>query len=66
MVINRRRLDFILAEQCMAISDLRQENLSAATLTRIRKGCEVSTKTAGKLARALNVPLERLIETKEG
>jgi hypothetical protein len=63
MKINRQRLDFVLAEQCKAVTDLRQENLSAATLTRIRKGLDVSTRTAGKLARVLGVPLERLIET---
>lgn len=65
MRIDRNKIDFVLAEQCKSISELCPV-LSASTLARIRKGCDISTKTAGKLARALNVPLERLIETKEG
>ena len=66
MKISIAKLDFVLAEQCKCATDLRQLSFSPATVTRIRQGHEVGTKTAGKLAKALNVPLERLIETREG
>jgi DNA-binding Xre family transcriptional regulator len=63
MKIDKEKLDRVLAEQCKAASDLRQQFFSPATISRIRRGRDVGTKTAGKLARALDVPLERLIET---
>ena len=66
MKISIDKLNFTLAEQCKCASDLRLVSFSPATITRIRQGREVSTKTAGKLAKALNVPLERLIEAREG
>ena len=62
MKIDKQKLDCELAKQCKAASDLRRQSFSPATITRIRRGGEIGTKTAGKLARALNVPLERLIE----
>ena len=64
MRIDRYKLDLALAEQCKSATDLRS-SFSPTTITRIRRGCDVGTKTAGRLARALDVPLERLIETKE-
>lgn len=62
MKISVAKMDFVLAEQCKSATDLRKCSFSPATITRIRQGREISTKTAGKLARTLNVPLERLIE----
>lgn len=64
MRVDREKLDFVLAEQCKNISDLCPA-LSASTLARIRKGLNVETKTVGKLALALGVPLERLVTVKE-
>lgn len=62
MKINRRNLDWALAAQCMAASELRQyEGFSSAAIARIRKGYDISPKTAGRLAKALNVPLEKLV-----
>ena len=66
MKISRNKLDYVLAEQCKNLIDLKEsQGFSSTTLTNIRKEREVSTKTAGKLAKALGVPLERLIDTKE-
>jgi hypothetical protein len=62
MRINKNKLDLILAKQCKCATDLRKYSFSPATITRIRRGCEVSTKTAGKLAKILNVPLELIVE----
>lgn len=61
MRIDRQKLDIALAEQRKTATDLRS-TLSPATITRIRQGCDVGTKTAGKLAAALNVPVEKLVE----
>ncbi len=63
MRVDRDKLDFVLAEQCKNLSDLCPV-LSASTLARIRKGLNVETKTAGKLAKALGVPLERIVDAK--
>ena len=60
MKINRQALDRILAEQRRSISDLRGSVFGAATIARIRKGDNVTTRTATRLAEALYVPLERL------
>lgn len=64
MQIDRAKLDLALAEQCKNLSDL-SPALSASTCFRIRNGYNVTTKTAGKLAQVLGVPLERLIAAKE-
>jgi hypothetical protein len=60
MRIDKQKLDMVLAEQCKSATDLR-DCFSPATITRIRRGYEVGTKTAGKLARALDVPLLNLV-----
>ena len=61
MRIDRQKLDLTLAKQRKAVTDLRS-TLSPATITRIRQGCNVGTRTAGKLAHALGVPIEDLVE----
>ncbi len=61
MKVNRKKLDCVLAEQCKVATDLRG-TLAPATITRIRRGDDVNTRTVGKLARALNVPLEQILE----
>ncbi len=62
MKINRKNLDWALAAQCKNLIELKEVGLSSATLTRIRQGYDVTTRTAGKLAKALNVPLTRLVD----
>lgn len=64
MFFDKEKLDFALAERRMSASDLR-DTISPATITRIRQGCKVGTKTAGKIAHALDMPLESLLEQKE-
>jgi DNA-binding Xre family transcriptional regulator len=59
--IDSRKLEIRLAEQCKTATDLR-ESLSPATITRIRQGRDVGTKTVGKLARALGVEVTELLE----
>ena len=61
MRIDRQKLDLALAEQCKSARDLRA-TLSATTITRIRQGREVGTRTAGKLARALDMSVEQLMK----
>ena len=61
MKIDRRKLDFVLAEQCKSISDLRTP-LSSVTISRIRRGEDVMPKTAGRLAKALGVNVADLLE----
>jgi len=60
--INRRKLEIILAKQCKTATDLR-EYFSPQTITRMRKGYNVSTKTVGKIAKALDVDVMELIES---
>ena len=62
MTIDRNKLDIILAEQCKAASELRAF-FSSATISRIRKGHEIGTKTAGKLAKVLNKSVTEIIDT---
>lgn len=54
MRISVQKFEQLLAEQGKAASDLRGV-LAPATITRIRQGHDVSTRTAGKLAEALGV-----------
>jgi len=61
MKINGKNLDLTLANQCKTATDLR-DVLSPSTITRIRKGHDVGTRTVGKISRALNVTPEYLTE----
>jgi len=59
--IDLRRLDIVLAEKEMGFYGLRGKGIAVNTLHRIRQGKSSSTRTIGKLANALNVPVERII-----
>ena len=59
--VSKQKLNQILAERCMSATDLRT-TLSPATITRIRKGYDVSTRTFGRLAKALDVTVAQLTE----
>lgn len=65
MKVNRSKLDMALARKCWVISSLRGEGLSPQTLFRIRNGEDVKPVTVGKIAKALGVDPEAIIE-KEG
>lgn len=63
MKIDNRKLDLLLARQCMSRRDLRDRNgASPQTLQRIGKGEDVKPKTAGRIARALGVDVTEIIE----
>lgn len=63
MRINRFNYDSALAEKCWGLSDLaKHSGVPISTLARAQKGNEVLPKTAGAVARALEVPVEFLCE----
>lgn len=64
MKICLENLELELARACASLSDLRESGVSSATLARIKKQPEqeFSPKTIGKLARALQVPVEKIIK----
>ena len=61
MKISVEKLEIELARQCKTLSDLRN-GASSKTLLRIKNGCEVTPKTAGRIARALNVDVADLVK----
>ena len=65
MKIDNHKLNLLLAERCMSITELRCKGLSPQTLTRIRRGEAVKPKTAGKLAVGLGVPVVEIIQKGE-
>lgn len=58
------KLEMKLARQCKTISDLRN-GASPKTIMRIRNGYEVAPKTVGRIAKALNVDVENIVEVQE-
>lgn len=62
--LDRRKLDIVLARQCLSITDaVKLAGLSNALLTRIFSGkCTLTTKTLGKLSTALKVDPTELIK----
>ncbi len=65
MKISKKKLDMVLAEQCKTMSMLRGEGLSPHTLTRMRRGEDVKPITVGKIAKALGVDPEDIIDKEE-
>ena len=63
MKISEKKLDIALAKKSMSLTDLRSD-FSSCTLYRVKNG-EVTTKTAGRLAKILGVDITDLIETTE-
>lgn len=63
MKISYKRLEVELARQCKTISDLR-EGASPKTLMKIRMGQEVTPRTVGRIARALEVDVSEILEVK--
>ena len=63
MQINKDKLDIALANSRINLSDLRGK-VSSTTLAKIRndKNHNVTPKTVGKLAQALEVPVSALVE----
>lgn len=61
MRIDNKKLEILLAQKCMSISNLR-EGVSPQTLTRVRRGESVKPVTVGKIALALGVDVTDIIE----
>lgn len=61
MKIDNHKLNLLLAERCMSITELRCKGLSPQTLTRVRRGEAVTPKTVGKLAHSLGAPVAEII-----
>ena len=64
MKIDVKKLDLALARQCKSTIDL-HNGTSPQTLKRIRRGEEVKPKTVGRIARALGVDVEEIIEKED-
>ena len=64
MKIDKAAFELALARNCKTSADYRNV-VSSATLTRIRSGYNVTTKTVGKLAYALGVDPYDLIEKED-
>lgn len=62
MRLNKARLELSLARACMSARDLRKAKISPATIKRAINGNELSTKTAGRIARALGVDVTEIME----
>lgn len=64
MKINPHKLDLALAKACLSAKDLQKEAcVSDVTLARIRNGAQQPRPaTVGRIARALGVNVEELIE----
>lgn len=61
MKISNAKLNLLLAQKCMQKKDLK-EAVSKTTLSKIAKGEKISPFIVGKIARALNVDVEEIIE----
>lgn len=64
MKINTQRLDVAIADACLTMNELsKQSRVNIVTLTKVRKGTQEPTpKTVGKIAKALNISVEEIIE----
>ncbi len=67
MIINNSKLQIALATACMNPYDLcKAVNIQYQTYRRISAGNNCKPATVGKIARALNVPVENLINMEGG
>lgn len=63
MKINNSKLQIALATACMNPYDLcKAIDIRYQTYRRIATGCNCKPATAGKIAKALNVPVEQLVD----
>jgi len=67
MKIDNQKLDIIMAQKCLSSEKLSQVvNVSQVTIARIRNGSQKPRPiTIGKIAKALGVKVEDLIEMEE-
>lgn len=63
MIANKRKLEIAMANACMNPYDLcKVAEIRYQTYQRITSGKDAKPATVGKIAKALNVPVENLIE----
>lgn len=63
MIANKRKLEVAMANACMNPYDLcKASEIRYQTYQRITSGKEAKPATIGKIAKALNIPVEQLIE----
>lgn len=63
MKINKEKLDLAMAKACILTGELsKKADVNYSTLTRIKTGAETNPYTVGKIAKALGVGVEELIE----
>ena len=67
MRINRKTLVCLMLEKDMNINQLAEKSgISRGTISSIKSGKSCTDSTVGKIAKALNVPVEQLIDLEGG
>lgn len=65
MKICKRSLALCLANLCMNPTDLRQKGISPQSVTRALKGENLTPKTVGRIAMALGVSVDSIVEKED-
>ena len=64
MKISIEKLEMAMANDCLLTTDLcRIAEINCSTLSRIKSGKDANPSTVGKIAKALGIGVEKLIET---
>lgn len=64
MRVDKHKFEIVMANKCMTSADLsKKSGVSQFTITRMQTKAETQPATIGKIAKALEVPVEELIET---
>ena len=61
MILNPMRVEKELANKCLTFANLRP-GVSPATVKKVRDGKPIRSDAAGRIARALGVPVEQIME----
>lgn len=63
MKVDRKKLDLMMAKNCMGISDLESAGIPRSTINNMnRRNNELLPKTVGKIAKALGCDVTKIIE----
>ena len=63
MRLSKRKIEIAIADSLMKITEFsKKANLNFATVKKVLNGKEIKPETAGKIAKALNVSVEELME----
>jgi predicted transcriptional regulator len=67
MVVNKQKLYLVMANNCITSGELQKKSsLPRGTFLNVITGKNVRPATVGKIAKALNVPVESLINVEGG